>query len=210
MDSPSGQVTSGVARAGSAPTRRRLLRAAAQLIAEVGWGRVTTRAIAARAGLPHGTVSYHFRGKQALLTEAAVHTVEQMFPPAQLEAVRSVDDLVNLATSWMADPESTDPVGPAVLLEAMRESTRDAVLRERIASALRAYRKLVAGLVRAEQRSTPGRPSPVLTPSAVATLFVAAGDGLWLHALLDPRLDIAGAAEAMRVLLHQRTGGGSR
>ena len=31
--------------------------AAAELIAELGWGRVTTRAVAERAGLPHGAVA---------------------------------------------------------------------------------------------------------------------------------------------------------
>ena len=33
---------------------------------------MTTRAVAERAGLPHGAVSYHFRGKQELLTEATM------------------------------------------------------------------------------------------------------------------------------------------
>ena len=71
MDSPVGQVRG--ATAASAPTREQLMAAAAELIAELGWGRVTTRAVAERAGLPHGAVSYHFRGKQELLTEAAMY-----------------------------------------------------------------------------------------------------------------------------------------
>ena len=66
MDKSNGQ--SG-RTAASAPTREKLMAAAAELIAELGWGRVTTRAVAERAGLPHGAVSYHFRGKQELLTE---------------------------------------------------------------------------------------------------------------------------------------------
>ncbi|HEX3814380.1 MAG TPA: helix-turn-helix domain-containing protein, partial [Mycobacteriales bacterium] len=75
MDKSSGQVSStgGSTRRNpaSAPTRERLMAAAAELIAELGWGRVTTRAVAERAGLPHGSVSYHFRGKQDLLIESA-------------------------------------------------------------------------------------------------------------------------------------------
>ena len=54
--------------------------AAAELIAELGWGRVTTRAVAERAELPHGAVSYHFRGKQELLAEAALHAFQQAIP----------------------------------------------------------------------------------------------------------------------------------
>ncbi len=55
-----------------------------------------TRAVAERAGLPHGTVSYHFRGKQELLTEAALNTVERMFPIEELEAVETLEDLTGL------------------------------------------------------------------------------------------------------------------
>ena len=81
MDKPDGQDTAASRRGpGSEQTRVRLLRAAAELIAEQGWGAVRTRAVAERAGLPHGTVSYHFRGKQELLTEAALYTVARAVP----------------------------------------------------------------------------------------------------------------------------------
>ncbi|HEY7419656.1 MAG TPA: helix-turn-helix domain-containing protein [Ktedonobacteraceae bacterium] len=74
MNRPDGQSSwTNTKRDASTPTRQRLLDAAAELIAECGWGQVTTRAIAERASLPHGTVSYHFQGKQELLTEAALH-----------------------------------------------------------------------------------------------------------------------------------------
>lgn len=42
------------------------------------------------------------------------------------------------------------------------------------------------------------------SPESIATLVAAAGDGLLLHTLLDPELDITGAIEALRVLLHQK------
>ena len=61
--------------------------AAAELIAELGWGRVTTRAVAERAGLPHGSVSYHFQGKQELLTEAAMHAFQQAIPIDEFAAL---------------------------------------------------------------------------------------------------------------------------
>ncbi len=61
VNRPKGQsVWTSTKRKASLHTRQRLLDAAAELIAERGWGQVTTRAIAERAGLPHGTVSYHF------------------------------------------------------------------------------------------------------------------------------------------------------
>src|ERR687895_254921 len=103
MDSASEQTPETSERPRSTETRQRLLAAAAQLIAEFGWGGVRTRAVAERAGLPHGTVSYHFRGKQELLTEAAMQTVEQMFPLSELEALETIEDLMPLFTAWTAD-----------------------------------------------------------------------------------------------------------
>jgi AcrR family transcriptional regulator len=102
MDSPDGQTVS-TRTSGSGDTRLRLLRAAAELIGEVGWGRVTTRAVAARADLPHGAVSYHFHGKQELLTEAALQVFEQAFPIEELRALETLADLIRLFEPWLGD-----------------------------------------------------------------------------------------------------------
>ena len=42
-------------------------------------------------------------------------------------------------------------------------------------------------------------------PTAIATLLGAVGDGLLLHALLDPDLDIRAAIKALRALLAPRS-----
>ena len=204
MDSLSGQSIGTGRRVRSAETRRRLLDSAAQLIAELGWGGVRTRAVAEHAGLPHGTVSYHFRGKQELLTEAALNTIERVFPIEELEAVETLEALTGLVQAWVGERDSIDPVLSGVLMEAMREAERNPVLRHRLATMLRDYRRVVADLVRAEQRRDVVRSGP--EPSAVATLIAAAGDGLLLHALLDPELDVAGATEALLALLRKETG----
>ena len=201
MDSASEQTPETSERPRSTETRQRLLAAAAQLIAEFGWGGVRTRAVAERAGLPHGTVSYHFRGKQELLTEAAMQTVEQMFPLSELEALETIEDLMPLFTAWTADGETIDPVGRGVLMEAMRESERNPELRRRLAALLADYRRVVAGLVRAEQHGETA--SVGASPSALATLIAAAGDGLLLHALLDSELDTASAFGALLALLRK-------
>lgn len=186
-------------RSGSPHTRQRLLSASAELIAELGWGRVTTRAIAERADLPLGAVSYHFRGKQELLTEAALHAIEHIFPLTELEAVETLADLISLVNTSMGNQDSTDPVLTGVLMEAMRESERDPVLRHRITTMLRDYRQVLATLVHAEQRRGAILAGPA--PSALATLIAAAGDGLLLHGLLDPELDVAEPTEALLALL---------
>ena len=176
--------------------------AAAELIAELGWARVTTRGVAERAGLPHGTVSYHFRGKQELLTEAALHAFEQAIPIEQFAALTTVDDVLGLIAAEIGDPGVVDSVLSRLMLEAMREAERDLVLRERLGDLLGAYRRLIVEAVRADQQR--GAVFAGAPPEALAALLAAAGDGLLLHLLLDPALDTAGAVAALRALFAAR------
>lgn len=198
MDSPHGQHASK-RTPGSEETRLRLLRAAAELIAELGWGRVTTRAVAARAGLPHGAVSYHFRGKQELLTEAALHVFEQAFPIGELEALEALPDLVALFEPWLGDQTDEAEVVSRVGIEAMLESERNPVLRERLATMLSDFRSAVARLAQAAQER--GSAPAEISPEGLAILLGAVGDGLFLHARLDPELDAGQALAALKVLL---------
>jgi AcrR family transcriptional regulator len=176
--------------------------AAAELIAELGWGRVTTRAVATRAGVPHGSVSYHFRGKQELLTEAALDAFQRAMPVALFEALTTVDDLIGVIAAELGDHDAIDPVLSRLMLEAMREAERDPMLRERMGAMLGEYRRLMVETVRADQER--GAVFDGAPAAALATVLGAVGDGLLLHALLDPELDIAGAIAALRVLLDAR------
>ena len=148
MDKSDGQDAASRRGPGSKQTRVRLLRAAAELIAEQGWGAVRTRAVAERAGLPHGTVSYHFRGKQELLTEAALYTVAQALPLEELAGEPGTSpDLVDLLEGWLTGAETTDPVVSGVGMEAMLQAERDPVLRRRLAELMRHYREVMTDLV---------------------------------------------------------------
>jgi AcrR family transcriptional regulator len=207
MASPDGQSNrpsgSGAARgAASTVTRERLMKAAAELIAELGWGRVTTRAVAQRAGLPHGSVSYHFRGKQELLRDSALHAFQQAVPVDQFAALDTVDALIDLIAAEVAGPEGVDPMISQLMLEAMREADRDAELRERMGAMLGEYRRVMVATMRAEQQR--GQAFDGAPPEALATVLAAVGDGLLLHVLLDPELDVAGSVDALRSLLAPR------
>jgi AcrR family transcriptional regulator len=178
------------------------MKAAAELIAELGWGRVTTRAVAERAGLPHGAVSYHFRGKQELLTEAAMFAFARALPADEFAALTGVADLIGLISAEVGSRDAIDPVLSRLMFEAMREAERDAALRERMGAMLVKYRELMVQMVRAEQQR-----GAVLTGApaeAIATLLGAVGDGLLLHVLLDPELDVQAALDALRVMLAPR------
>jgi AcrR family transcriptional regulator len=199
MDSPDGQQ-----RRTSAPTstRERLLDAAAELIAELGWGRVTTRAVAARAELPHGTVSYHFKGKQSLLIEAVLHAFEHAVPVGEFEETTSVADLINLIAVQIT-AGARDSVLSRLVLEAMREAERDKELRSRLGKLLDQSRSGMIAVIRTEQERgvLPQTPSA----EALATLLASVGDGLLLHALIDERLDPSAAIEAFAEVLGIRS-----
>jgi AcrR family transcriptional regulator len=199
MDKSDGQAGRTAA---SAPTREKLMAAAAELIAELGWGRVTTRAVAERAGLPHGAVSYHFHGKQELLTEAAMFAFARAVPVDEFAALAGVEDLIGLIAAEIADRDAIDPVLSRLMLEAMREAERDPALRERMGAMLARYRDMMIAAVRAEQEC--GAVFSGAPAEAIATLLGAVGDGLLLHALLDPDLDIDAALNALRALLAPR------
>lgn len=65
----------GASARGSA-TRARLLAAARDVVAEAGYARATTKAIAAAAGVAEGTIYRHFPDKHALFLAAAVDANE--------------------------------------------------------------------------------------------------------------------------------------
>ena len=204
MDKSSGQTPAltglpGSRTPASGRTRSRLMTAAVELIAEVGWGRVTTRAVAERAGLPHGSVSYHFRGKQELLTEAALTAFQEAVPADQVAAAATVDGLITLISTELGGPEALDSVLSRLMLETMREAERDPALRDRMGALLGDYRRIIAATVRTDQQR--GAVVDGVPAEAVATFLAALGDGLLLHALLDREVDVTAALEAVRTIL---------
>ena len=163
---------------------------------------MTTRAVAERAGLPHGAVSYHFRGKQELLTEAAMFAFARAVPEDEFAALAGVEDLIGFIAAEITGPDAVDPVLSRLMFEAMSEAERDPALRERMGAMQTQYRALMVRAVRAEQQR--GAVFDGAPADAIATLLGAVGDGLLLHARLDPDLDVQAALDALRALLVSR------
>jgi hypothetical protein len=125
----------------------------------------------------------------------------QALPADQLAALDSADDLIGLIASEVGAPEVIDPVLSRLMLETMREAERDPLLRERLGALMCEYRNLIIDIVRADQRR--GASMAACAPEAIATLVAALGDGLLLHALLDPDLDVVAALSTVGALLHR-------
>lgn len=109
---------------------------------------------------------------------------------------------------WLGDGGGIGPVVSRLGIEAMLESDRNPLPRERLAAFLRVFREAVAELARAAQAS--GSAPAGVSPGAIATLVGAIGDGLFLLARLGPDLDPAGALKALRALLTGSTRRGPR
>lgn len=163
----------------SAQTRDRLLSATRSVIASDGWGAVTTRKVAAHAGLQAGLVHYHFDGIDDLRRQAVGQLLTAMA------------DLPTDPESSMADllAAGSDHESGVVLLEASLACLRDTQLRDAIGQTLAQARQRLA-----ERTGDP----------AVAATVVAAIDGILLHRLIDPELDLSETAAVLTRLMEAK------
>ncbi len=173
-------------------TREQLLDAAARLVGEVGWGAVTTRLVAERAGVNAALVHYHFSSVSELLSAAALRFAERALTESA-DVLRSADPadgiervLAGLSRYTGADPESL------LLAEALLAAHRLPELRASLAALVADFRARTADWLRA---------AGVKDADAVALLLAAAIDGLVLHRGLDASVDFRAAAEPLRRLV---------
>ncbi|MER7013859.1 TetR/AcrR family transcriptional regulator [Saccharopolyspora sp. NPDC000359] len=160
--------------------RERLLVAAVELIAERGWGGVSTRTVAERAGVGAGLVHYHFGSVQELLSAAAVAAMREVGGSLEslLEQVEDPADALRLMVSSLDDYTGDDAVS-MVFTEAYLAATRDAQLRDQVAEVMAEFRARLAGWLGARG---------VAEPEATAAVVGASIDGLVMQRALDPAL----------------------
>ena len=177
--------------------RQRILAATRALIAEQGWNRVTTRKVAERANVNNALVHYYFGTKRALLLQAATDVLVNEFggPLEALAGDAGLEGGVADALAWL------ERVGPSdtssrVVVEMMLQAVHDPALQETSRAMLGAFRRAVRERAEA-QGFAPER------AAGVATVLAALLDGLYLHILLDPELDLQAATRALRPLFLQ-------
>ncbi|GGQ78816.1 TetR family transcriptional regulator [Kitasatospora griseola] len=88
----------------SRATRRRLLEAAVECLAEVGWNGSTVAVVAERAGVTRGAAQHHFRTREDLFTAAVEHVAAerlaavlahvQELPPSGPERTEAVVEMI--------------------------------------------------------------------------------------------------------------------
>ena len=181
------------AAARGSQTRERLLHAAAELIVEVGWGAVSTRAVAQRAGVPAGAVHYHFSSVPALLRAAVAPVLAAL--AGELTAELSAATDVPAGIRRMVEVVAGQPVRPAATVligEVFLQASRDAALRDEVSAVLAGIRLEVTRWLAGHGHGERAAP--------VATVLTAALDALGMHRALDPDLDLTGAEAALTAL----------
>jgi len=178
-------------------TRRSILHATSALIAESGWSGFSTREIAARAGVTQGVVSYHWRSKDELVREAALAAAAGSLEPA-VAALREAPSVREALTRSLELVQAirSEPALALLLFETMLNAARDERLREALDEMIRHFRAELAAALEREG---------VADAEPLAAALAAGWDGLFLHAVVDPRLDVLEAGEALLRLLPPAT-----
>lgn len=181
----------------SAQARRdALLRAAIEVAAERGTAGVTHKAVTERAGLPLATASYFFSSIDELVAEAFQEFAAE--EATRLEALaaelaedqRRPEEIAGL----LAEASMPDPLFPWTMaqFEVYLEAARNPALRDHVADALAAYRRVAEVALAA---------AGVPDAGVAADAFCALVDGFALHHLARPRrADMAAVRTACRML----------
>lgn len=176
--------------------RERLLAAATELVPELGWGSVSTRLLAKRAGVAPGLVHYHFASVQAVLGEASARAVSGMAESlTERLASLNADDGIRMLLSSIEEYPAGHPT-TLLVSEAYLASTRDEELREQLSGVLAEFRGILTAWL--AQRE-------VANPEGVAIAITALFDGLMLHRGLDPLTPAAALAPVVLRLLDRHT-----
>src|SRR4051794_4789423 len=121
-------------------TRAALIEAAQALVVEAGYPAVTSRRVAAKAGLKPQLVHYYFRNMDDLLLAVFRYGAERNLE-RQARALASPTPLRSL---WEF---SNDPAGTAVMMEFMALANHRPAIRTEIASYAEQFRRLQADAV---------------------------------------------------------------
>jgi TetR/AcrR family fatty acid metabolism transcriptional regulator len=169
-----------------------ILRAATEVFAEQGFNSVTVAAIADRAGIGKGTVYEYFSSKDELLFAVFEWMNEGIFD--------RIHGLIEVAGTTLERLRSLLDLGAQINREQMEmqavvldfwSASRGTKVEERYNQAclatFRSYRRLVANVIREGQAA--GEIRPNIDPEAVATMVVAAMDGLGVQIFFDRELD---------------------
>jgi AcrR family transcriptional regulator len=173
-----------------------LLRAAVELVGELGWSAVSTRLVAERARVTPGLVHYHFRSVQALLREAVLGVLRESLAGVRpvLEPAATVEGGLRALFGMLEGYTGRDPASLAIM-ECYLAATRDERLRRELANLLGEFRRELAAWLAGHGHDR---------PEDTASVLAATIDGVVLHRALNPDLTTDSVARVLRRMLVPR------
>ncbi|MGH3981533.1 MAG: TetR/AcrR family transcriptional regulator [Pseudonocardiaceae bacterium] len=173
--------------------RLRLLSAAAELIAELGWTAVSTRILAERAGVTPGLVHYHFPSLQALLRDAALGMISDLLSGIEsiFDDARSLDRGVEMMLGSLDVYTGSDRTS-LLFTETYLAAIRDETLRIELIALVDEFRRKLARWLSEHGAKT---------PDDTAAVLAAAIDGVMLHRALNPQLTSSAVTPVLRRLI---------
>ena len=185
--------------------REAILEATLAVLREDGVAKLTSREVAARAGVSDASVYYHFGDRGGLLRAAFAHGMKPLEFVTQLPP--EMERPAVLAAAFASLEQFFDDVLP-VLHAAQADAELGASLAEYVAENDLGPHKGVTslgGYIRAEQEA--GRVAPAVDPDAVALMIIDAAFGrasrrLMLHSATKDQNDRLPSAERTLVMIN--------
>ncbi|MDT5235824.1 MAG: hypothetical protein QOF47_1811, partial [Mycobacterium sp.] len=180
----------------------RLVQAAAELVGEIGPGKVTLANVGERAGYSRGLATHHFGSKGALM-QRLLDAVTSQFRDAVVGESQSdspIDQLRQLIDFYFHVVSDLQPVNRARLVlwaDAVAGPSED--VRPQMVSADREFREEIEK--RIELAVTAGEVKADVDPHGLATVIIAMLRGVALQRLLDSQVDLVAAQSEIDQLL---------
>jgi len=180
----------------TADTRERILTAACEVIAEIGFEKIRMRMVAERAGVSTALLHYHFDTREKLFTEAMTHS----FASTALDAERDTETapaavvLARILRSLLpTDPELRQDW--RLWQELWARSLRDETTR---AFAVDLYAQLHAWVAGAVRRGIASGEFAPVDVDGLSTLVLSLSDGYGIRLMLrDPAVTLDTALTAI-------------
>src|SRR5689334_12518484 len=168
--------------------RIEMLRAAAELICERGFGDTRIADVAKRAGVSSALVIYYFGTRDRLLVDALRHSEESFYAAAEkmLAEVPSLRERLSLLIRWTCVPEADDEIPGAwgLWFDLWAQAFRHNEIKAGRVELDARWRTMIVDAVRS------GADQANVDPRMFALEFAALLDGLSIQvALDDPEID---------------------
>ncbi|HZC69161.1 MAG TPA: TetR/AcrR family transcriptional regulator [Jatrophihabitans sp.] len=180
--------------------RIQMLRAAAELICERGFGETRIADVAKRAKASSALVIYYFGTRERLLVDALRYSEQNFYDAAEkmLAEVTSARERLSLLVQWTCIPDDTDVPGSwGLWFDLWAQAFRHPEVKQDRVDMDGRWRAMIVDVVKAGQAAGDIRK---LDARAFAVTFAALLDGLSIQvALRDPELD---SERAYNIAMH--------